>query len=81
MMLTTRRCTSLLVGSYVCQKKNQVSLGFRFPHYFNLAMLVKQIWRLISNTRALLCERVLQAKYYHAGNILNAEIKNGSSYT
>jgi hypothetical protein len=70
----------LLVGSYVCQK-NQVSLGFRFPHYFNLVMLVKQIWRLISNTRALLCERVLQAKYYHAGNILNAEIKNGSSYT
>lgn len=38
-------------------------MGFRDLHSFNLAMLGKQSWRLISNPD-FLCAQVLKAKYY-----------------
>jgi hypothetical protein len=47
---------------------------------FNLAMLAKQVWRLITGPDSL-CAQVLQAKYYPDGNILKAGPKAGSSFT
>jgi hypothetical protein len=38
-------------------------MGFRDFHSFNLAMLAKQAWRLITNPESL-CVQVLHAKYY-----------------
>jgi hypothetical protein len=55
-------------------------MGFRDLHYFNIAMLAKQAWRLLSDTDSL-CARVMRAKYYPNGKILKAKMKSGSSFT
>jgi hypothetical protein len=60
--------------------KFQGGMGFRDLHCFNLAMLSKQCWRLISEPESL-CARVLRAKYFPDGDILNCDLKKGSSYT
>lgn len=55
-------------------------MGFRDLRAFNLAMLAKQCWRLITHPETL-CTQVLRAKYYPDGNLLNAGPKKGSSFT
>ena len=63
----------------MCIPKERGGMGFRDIHSFNLAMLAKQCWRLIENFGSL-CARVLRAKYYPTGDILNCQLKKGSSY-
>jgi hypothetical protein len=55
-------------------------MEFRDFESFNLAMLAKQVWRLISDPNSL-CAQVLRAKYYPDGNILKAGPKAGCSFT
>jgi hypothetical protein len=55
-------------------------MGFRDFHSFNLAMLAKQFLRLINESNSL-CARVLSAKYYPQGDILQDGPKSGSSFT
>jgi hypothetical protein len=64
----------------LCYPKKEGGMGFRDLNSFNLAILAKQAWRLISNPESL-CARVLRAKYYPDGDILKAGPKSGSSYT
>jgi hypothetical protein len=64
----------------MCYPKSEGGMGFRDFHSFNLAMLSKQIWRLICDPDSL-CAKVLRAKYYPHGNILKAGPKGGSSFT
>ena len=64
----------------MCIPKKNGGLGSRDFHSFNLALLAKQCWRLLQNL-APLCARVLSAKYYLDGKILNAGPKKGSSFT
>jgi hypothetical protein len=64
----------------MCIPKKSGGMGFRDLHCFNLAMLSKQVWRLLSEPESL-CARVLRAKYYPDGKLLNATLKGGSSYT
>jgi hypothetical protein len=64
----------------MCYPKNEGGMGFRNFQSFNLAMLAKQVWRLIDNPNSL-CARVLGAKYYPNGDILRAGPKAGSSFT
>ena len=64
----------------MCVPKNQGGMGFRDLHCFNLAMLAKQVWQLIAEPNSL-CASVLRAKYFPSGDILNRELKKGSSYT
>jgi hypothetical protein len=45
-----------------------------------MAMLAKQVWRLLSEPD-FLCARVLRAKYYPDGKLLEEKMKSGSSYT
>lgn len=59
--------------------KSDGGLGFRNLHHFNIAMLARQAWRLLKNPDAL-CARVLSAKYYPDGQILNAKPVRGMSY-
>lgn len=47
---------------------------------FNLAMLAKQVWRLLSEPDSL-CARVLRARYYPNGKLLKARMKSGCLYT
>lgn len=42
-------------------------------------MLAKQCWRLIDNYDSL-CAKVLRSKYHPSGDLLNCNLKKGSSY-
>jgi hypothetical protein len=64
----------------LCYPKNEGGMGFRDFHSFNLAMLAKQVWRLVNEPESL-CAQVLCAKYYPHGDILKAGPKSGSSFT
>jgi ribonuclease HI len=64
----------------LCYPKREGGMGFRDFHSFNLAMLAKQVWRLIEVPESL-CARVLRAKYFPHGDILKAGPKAGSSFT
>jgi hypothetical protein len=55
-------------------------MGFRDFHSFNLAMLAKQVWRVLYDPDSL-CARVLRAKYYPDGKLLRAKTRSGSSFT
>jgi hypothetical protein len=60
--------------------KVDAGLGFRDLHSFNMAMLAKQVWRLIHNPESL-CARILKAKYFPNTHVLKAVARNGCSYT
>ena len=64
----------------MCVPKNRGGMGFRELQSFNLALLAKQVWRLLSDSD-LLCARVLRSKYYPNGKLLEAKLKKGASYT
>jgi hypothetical protein len=64
----------------MCYPKSEGGMGFRDFHCFNLAMLAKQIWRLITSPNSF-CATILKAKYYPHGDILKAGPKTGSSFT
>lgn len=55
-------------------------MGFRDLHGFNLALLGKQCWSLINKPETLV-SRVLKAKYYPNGHLLQATRTGGASYT
>ncbi|KAK1650817.1 hypothetical protein QYE76_068622 [Lolium multiflorum] len=62
------------------QPKCEGGLGFRDLHIFNMAMLARQGWRLLLNPDSL-CAKVLCARYFPNGNILDAVPAPGISYT
>ena len=64
----------------MCVPKNRGGMGFKDLHCFNMALLAKQCWRLLCEPEAL-CARVLRAKYFPDGDLLNCSLKKGSSYT
>lgn len=55
-------------------------MGFRDIKHFNVAMLGKQGWRLMTAPDTL-CARVLKGKYYPNGDFLSARLKRNSSHT
>ena len=55
-------------------------LGFRDMHSFNIAMLSRQIWRLIQNPESL-CAQILKARYFPHTHVLDAVPKDGISYS
>ena len=61
----------------MCVPKDRGGMDFRDMHGFSLAMLAKQCWRLVEHHD---CVRVLQSKYFPSGELLNCELKKGSSY-
>lgn len=59
--------------------KAEGGLGYKDHHTFNIAMLTKQAWRLLTNPSSL-CAQVLKARYYPDSDVLHAELKSGASY-
>lgn len=60
--------------------KKDGGLGYKDLHAFNMAMLAKQAWRLLSDPNSL-CARVLKARYYPNSSVLEASPRDGISYT
>ncbi|CAH9130680.1 unnamed protein product [Cuscuta epithymum] len=63
----------------LCRPKSEWGLGFRRIREFNLAMLAKQGWRLITEPRSLM-SRVLKARYFPNTDFLNAKLGNNPSF-
>lgn len=53
---------------------------FRDIHCFNLALLSKQVWRLVDSADSF-CASILRPKYFPDGNLRNANLKKGASFT
>ncbi|XP_030923509.1 uncharacterized protein LOC115950456 [Quercus lobata] len=65
-----RMCKSKLVGG----------MGFRNLQAFNLAMLAKQGWRLISNPNSLVA-KIYRARYYPHGDVFHSKLGSSPSFT
>ena len=63
-----------------CYPKSKGSLGFRNLQAFNLTMLAKQAWRILTNPTSLIT-RVLKARYFPSGDILSATLGSNPSYS
>ncbi|XP_062076041.1 uncharacterized protein LOC133780185 [Humulus lupulus] len=59
--------------------KNKGGMGFRHLRDFNIALLGKQAWRLITNPDSLV-GRVYKARYYPQGSFLEAELGSNPSF-
>jgi hypothetical protein len=62
------------------RSKKVGGLGFRDLHLFNLAMLSRQAWRLLTNPNTL-CGQVLKARYFPNSDILHCVPRDGISYS
>ncbi|KAM6600853.1 hypothetical protein CsatA_020462 [Cannabis sativa] len=63
----------------LCRHKHHGGLGFRDLRDFNLAMLGKQAWRLVTNAHSLV-SRVYKARYYPQGSFLSASLGPNPSF-
>lgn len=63
----------------MCKRKTQGGLGFRKLHDFNLALLGKQAWRLVTDKDALV-SRLYKARYYPRCSFLSAKLGSNPSY-
>ncbi|XP_019196311.1 PREDICTED: uncharacterized protein LOC109190291 [Ipomoea nil] len=63
----------------LCVPKKYGGMGFKDLRAFNLAMLGKQAWRLLTNPDSLVA-RVYKARYYPKDTFLEATIGNNPSF-
>ncbi|KAK6131702.1 hypothetical protein DH2020_034499 [Rehmannia glutinosa] len=64
----------------IARSKDKGGLGFRHLRAFNLALLAKQAWRLLTQPSNLL-SRILRAKYFPAGSFLDANLGSRPSWS
>ncbi|KAB1671578.1 hypothetical protein, partial [Gossypium barbadense] len=74
------RCWHMLSWDRMCFPKGMGGLGFRDLHRFNVALLGRQVWRLMS-CRDTLCFRVLSAKYFPDRDVLHPKRVEKPSFT
>ncbi|XP_033139542.1 uncharacterized protein LOC117131581 [Brassica rapa] len=63
----------------VCLPKEEGGIGFHLIHEFNLALLAKQLWRLVQYPDSLVA-RVLRGRYYRMTSPLRAISTSSPSY-
>lgn len=64
----------------MCLSKSKGSMGFKNLHAYNLAMLDKQGWHLVSSPNSLIA-RLYKAVYFSYGNFLNADLGDAPSFS
>lgn len=64
---------------HLTQSKDKGGLGFKNLEDFNVALLGKQLWRLITHPDSLLC-RVFKTRYFRPSDPLNATLGFRPSY-
>ncbi|KAL4296684.1 hypothetical protein GQ457_12G014330 [Hibiscus cannabinus] len=69
----------LVAWDDICLPKTVGGIGFKDLHLFNIALLGKQIWRLLSAPVSLLYSS-LRAKYFPDGDLLRASAPACSSF-
>lgn len=75
-----KRKTAWMAWSELTLKKCCGGLGFKDLRLFNQAMLARQAWRLIVHPESL-CARLLKAKYYPNGNLVDTAFCSNPSQT
>jgi len=73
------RKTHWVAWKNLCKLKCQGGLGFKDIESFNLAMLEKQVWRLLHNKDSLFY-KVFKSKYFPNCSILDEGVKVKGSY-
>ncbi|XP_048620086.1 uncharacterized protein LOC125590530 [Brassica napus] len=63
----------------VCLSREEGGIGFRMIHEFNLALLAKQLWRLVQFPDSLVA-RVPRGRYYRLSSPLRVNAATGPSY-
>ncbi|XP_048608697.1 uncharacterized protein LOC106363524 [Brassica napus] len=63
----------------VCLSREEGGIGFRMIHEFNLALLAKQLWRIVQFPDSLVA-RVLRGRYYRLSSPLRVNAPTGPSY-
>ncbi|XP_048608917.1 uncharacterized protein LOC106394319 [Brassica napus] len=63
----------------VCRSREEGGIGFRLIHEFNLALLAKQLWRLVQFPDSLVA-RVLRGRYYRLSSPLRVGPVSSPSY-
>ncbi|KAL4367155.1 hypothetical protein GQ457_05G022060 [Hibiscus cannabinus] len=69
----------LVAWDDICLPKTTGGIGLKDLHLFNIALLGKQIWRLLSAPGSLLY-RTLRAKYFPDGDLFRASASARSSF-
>ncbi|KAL0388103.1 UNVERIFIED_CONTAM: putative mitochondrial protein [Sesamum radiatum] len=69
-----------LAWDHMCRSKLDGGLGFRNLEAFNLALLAKQLWWLLSRPDSLV-SKVLKAKYFPRSHLFEAQLGARPSYT
>lgn len=64
----------------MCLSKEEGGMGFKNLHAYNLAMLAKQGWRLVTNPNSLIA-RLYKAVYFPDGTFLNAAMGDAPSFS
>ena len=68
-----------MIWKKLCKSKLYGGMRFRNLEAFNLALLAKQGWQILSNPNSLMA-RVYKAKYFPYDDILNAKFGSNPSY-
>ncbi|XP_019189997.1 PREDICTED: uncharacterized protein LOC109184451 [Ipomoea nil] len=76
---TGNRGIHWLSWARLCEPKMRGGIGFKKLHEFNVALLAKHGWRLLSHPESLVC-RLLQAKYYPQTDFMEAQLGRNPSY-
>ena len=63
----------------LCTPKNRGGMGFRDIHAFNLDMLIKQTWRLVTGSHSLFYQ-VYKARYFPQCSFMDAELGHNPSF-
>ncbi|KAL6500925.1 hypothetical protein OROHE_025122 [Orobanche hederae] len=73
------KCFTNESQSFLSIPKKFGGLGFKDIHNFNIALLGKQSWRLLTSPSSLV-SRIYKARYYPHSSYLDADIGNNPSY-